>query len=78
MLGIRQLRHTPEEVKRRMQFDHIRLHQSAPRLPSRRSSRRRLRELFAEDVARLGALLGRDLAAWTRGEALEPVREVTV
>ena len=32
----------------------------------------RLRELFAGDVARLGALLGRDLSAWTRGEPVKP------
>jgi hypothetical protein len=68
MLGIRQLRRTPPEVKRRMQFDQIRLHgASRPPLPAELSAR--LRALFAEDVAHLGDLLERDLTAWSRGEA---------
>jgi Sulfotransferase domain len=31
-----------------------------------------LRAYFAEDVAKLGELIGRDLSAWTRGDALGP------
>jgi len=31
-----------------------------------------LREHLAADVERLGALLGRDLSSWTRGEAVPP------
>ena len=47
-----------------MQFDHIKLHDAAPRNPLSAELADRLRELFAEDVARLGALLDRDLSAW--------------
>lgn len=72
MQGIRQLRHTPAEVRRRMQFDQIRLHEDGQRRPLSPELAARLRELFAEDVARLGALLGRDLSVWTRGEAERP------
>jgi hypothetical protein len=70
MLGIRQLRHTPAEVKRRMQFDHLKLHAGGPRAPLSTELAARLRDLFAGDVASLGALLGRDLTGWTRGEAV--------
>jgi hypothetical protein len=70
MLGIRQLRHTSPEIRSRMQFDHIRLHGGAPRLPLPAALAGRLRELFADDVAHLGRLLGRDLSAWTRGEVV--------
>jgi len=65
MLGIRQLRRTPPEVIQRMQFDHIKLHDGAPRNPLSAELAGRLRGLFAEDVARLGALLDRDLSAWS-------------
>jgi hypothetical protein len=75
MLGIRQLRHTPPEVKRRMQFEQIKLHEGASRGPLAPELAARLRELFAGDVARLGSLLGRDLSAWTRGEPAAPVLE---
>ena len=47
----------------------IRQHESGsglPPLPADLAGR--LREVFAEEVARLGALLGRDLTAWTKGE----------
>ena len=67
MMGIRRLRRTSPEVKSRMQFDHIKLH-GASRPPLSPDLAAGLRELFAEDVARLGDLLDRDLSAWTRGE----------
>ncbi|MBW8876574.1 MAG: sulfotransferase [Acidobacteria bacterium] len=69
ILGIRELRRTHPEVRRRMQFDHIKLHDDGPRRPLSAELSARLRELFAEEVARLGVLLDRDLSAWTRGEA---------
>ena len=72
MAAIRQLARVPPEVRRRIRFKDIRLHESAPRLPLPAELAEHLRELFAEDVARLGSLLGRDLTAWTRGEAVEP------
>jgi len=75
MLGIRQLRHTPPEVKRRMQFEQLKLHEGPSRGPLSPELAARLRELFAGDVARLGSLLGRDLSAWTRGEPVAPVLE---
>jgi hypothetical protein len=71
MMAIRQLARTPAEVRRRMQFKDMRQHESALRIPLPAELAARLRELFAEDVARLGSLLGRDLTAWTRGEAVE-------
>jgi len=75
MQGIRQLRSVPPEIRSRMQFDHIKLHADGPRplLPAELAAQ--LRELFAEDVAQLGALLGRDLSAWTKGEAMETAKE---
>jgi GrpB-like predicted nucleotidyltransferase (UPF0157 family) len=73
MRGIRQLRSTPQAVKDRMQFAHIKLHGDGPRPRLAADLATHLRALFAEDVARLGALLGRDLGAWTRGEAAPPV-----
>jgi hypothetical protein len=72
MMGIRQLRHTAPEVRRRMQFDQIRLHEDGRRRPLAQDVAARLRELFAGDVARLGTLIGRDLSAWTRGETDRP------
>src|SRR6185295_1721135 len=74
MQGIRQLRNTPQAVRSRIQSDHIRLHEDASRRPLSAGLSADLRELFAKDVARLGALLGRDLSAWTRGEAAEGVK----
>jgi hypothetical protein len=75
MLGIRQLRHIPPEVKRRMQFEQMKLHEGASRGRLSPELAARLRELFAGDVARLGSLLGRDLSAWTRGGPVEPALE---
>ena len=72
MMAIRQLARTPPEVRRRLQFKEMRQHESASRSPLPAEAAARLRELFVEDVARLGDLLGRDLSAWTRGEAVEP------
>jgi GrpB-like predicted nucleotidyltransferase (UPF0157 family) len=69
---IRQLRHVPPEVRRRMQFDQMKLHQGPPRPALDPALAGRLRALFAADVARLGELLGRDLTAWTRGETVPP------
>jgi GrpB-like predicted nucleotidyltransferase (UPF0157 family) len=71
--AIRQLRHVPPEVRRRMQFDQMKRHQGPPRPAPDPAVARRLRALFAADVARLGELLGRDLSAWTRGEAVPAV-----
>jgi hypothetical protein len=73
MTAIRQLARTPPEVRRRMRFEAMREHESASRNPLSAELSARLREIFADDVARLGALLGRDLGAWTRGETVPPV-----
>jgi GrpB-like predicted nucleotidyltransferase (UPF0157 family) len=52
-------------VKRRLQLDQMKKHESVGRLPPLSAElSARLRELFAEDVTCLGALLGRDLSAW--------------
>jgi hypothetical protein len=70
MMSVRQLRQVPPEVKRRMQFKETENHASASRRPALDTAlAARLRQLFAADVARLGAVLGRDLSGWTRGEA---------
>lgn len=74
MLAIRQLRDAPPEVKQRMQFKEMKQHDGPPRQPLAEEVAGRLRELFAEDVARLGNAIGRDLSAWTRGEAVPPAR----
>jgi hypothetical protein len=68
MAGIRRLRRLSPEARSYMQFDHLKLH-GASRPPLEPETAESLRELFAEDVARLGALLGRDLSAWTEGTA---------
>lgn len=71
MLAIRQLRQLPPELLRRIQFHQMKLHDAgSPQPPLAADTAARLRESIAEDVARLGALLGRDLGAWTRGEAV--------
>lgn len=70
MLAIRQLTRTSPEVRSRIQFKEIRLHDGGPRVPLAADVAAQLREHFTDDVARLGALLGRDLGAWTRGETL--------
>jgi GrpB-like predicted nucleotidyltransferase (UPF0157 family) len=70
--AIRQLRQTPPEVRRRMQFEQMKQHQGPPRPAPDAALAARLRARFAADVARLGELLGRDLSAWTRGEAVPP------
>ncbi|HYO11768.1 MAG TPA: GrpB family protein [Thermoanaerobaculia bacterium] len=75
MLAIQQLRQLPPELMRRIQFQKMKLHDAAgPRPPLAGDTAERLRALFAADVTRLGALLGRDLDAWTRGEALAPAQ----
>ena len=73
MLAVGQLRRASPEVKRRLQLEGMKQHESASGRPLPSELAARLRQLFAEDVSRLGALLGRDLGAWTRGEAVEPV-----
>jgi len=73
MLAVRQLRQLPPELLRRIRFQEMKLHDgAAPRPPLTAAAAERLRSLCADDVARLGALLGRDLGAWTRGEAVAP------
>ena len=66
MAGIRRLRRLSPEVRSYMQTEYFKLH-AAPSPPLEPETAASLRELFAEDVAHLGALLGRDLSAWTRG-----------
>lgn len=68
LLAVRQLRHTPPEVRRLLGYETSRQHEGASRQPLSEETAARLRRLFAGDVERLGALLGRDLAAWSRGE----------
>jgi GrpB-like predicted nucleotidyltransferase (UPF0157 family) len=70
MMAIRQLRDAPPEVKQRMQFKEMKQHDGPPRLPLAAETAGRLRELFADEVARLGTVIGRDLSAWTRGETV--------
>ncbi|HEX3530156.1 MAG TPA: GrpB family protein [Thermoanaerobaculia bacterium] len=74
--AIRQLRQVPPEVRRRMQFDQMKVHQGPARPAPGAALAAELRERFSGDVARLGELLGRDLSAWTRGEPLPPVPPV--
>lgn len=69
---IRQLRQAPLEVRRRMQFEQMKQHQGPPRPAPDAALAARFRARVAADVARLGELLGRDLSAWTRGEAVPP------
>jgi GrpB-like predicted nucleotidyltransferase (UPF0157 family) len=75
MMAIRQLRQLPPELLKRIRFKEMKQHDRGPRQPLTEETAVRLRRLFAEDVARLGTLLGRDLSAWTRGENVkEPSR----
>jgi GrpB-like predicted nucleotidyltransferase (UPF0157 family) len=64
MLAIRQLRHASPEVTRRLRLEEMKKHDGGPREPLAAGTLARLRALFAEDVARLGRLLDRDLSAW--------------
>jgi GrpB-like predicted nucleotidyltransferase (UPF0157 family) len=73
MLSIRQLRQASPEIRRRMQFQEMKQHSVSPPALTPETAAR-LRQALAEDVARLGNLLGRDLSPWTRGERLEPER----
>ncbi len=68
--AIRQLRQTHPEVRRRLQLEVMKQHDGPAAPPISAALTARLRELFAADVARLGAILGRDLGAWTRGETV--------
>jgi GrpB-like predicted nucleotidyltransferase (UPF0157 family) len=68
--AVRELRRTPPEVQRRMQLAAMRQHETTGGPPLAPQPAACLRQLLAADVARLGALLGRDLGAWTRGEPL--------
>lgn len=68
MMAVRQLRSVSPEIRRRMQIREMKQHDAAPAQPLAPATAARLRELFAEDVARLGTLLGRDLGVWTRTE----------
>jgi GrpB-like predicted nucleotidyltransferase (UPF0157 family) len=75
MLSIRQLRQASPEIRRRMQFKDMKQHDSAARPPLAPGTAARLRKVFAEDVASLGALLGRDLSAWTPVPRLREILE---
>lgn len=72
MLAVGQLRRASPEVRRRLQLEGMKQHENASGRPLPAELAARLRQLFAEDVSCLGALLGRDLGAWTRGEEVEP------
>jgi GrpB-like predicted nucleotidyltransferase (UPF0157 family) len=74
MMAIRQLRDATPEIKQRMQFREMKQHDGPPRPPMSPETAARLREVFADDVARLGKVIGRDLSAWTRGEVVPPFR----
>jgi GrpB-like predicted nucleotidyltransferase (UPF0157 family) len=63
--AIRQLRDLPPEVRSRIQAAQMKRHESdSPQAPPSADLTARLRPLFAADVARIGALMGRDLGAW--------------
>lgn len=63
--AVRQLRNLPPELRSRIQTGQMKQHESGARLPPLPEPlAARLRDLFAEEVARLGILLGRDLSAW--------------
>lgn len=65
MQAIRQLRDSLPEVRRRLQVEQMKQHEStAPLPPLSEELTARLRNFFADDVARLGTLLDRDLSAW--------------
>lgn len=64
MLAIRQLRNASPEVTRRLRLEEMKKHDGGPREPLAPELAARLRSLFADDVARLGRLLDRDLSAW--------------
>jgi GrpB-like predicted nucleotidyltransferase (UPF0157 family) len=66
MTAIRQLRQLPPELLSRIRFKEMKQHDRGPGQPLREETAARLRELFAEDVARLGTLLGRDLSLWVK------------
>lgn len=77
MQAILQLRRLPEEIRRRMQFKEMKQHESAaPRPPLSAELTAKLRELFSEDVSRLGELLGRDLSAWKGKPSGARLREI--
>lgn len=77
MQAILQLRRAPEEVRRRMQFKEMKQHESAaPRPPLSPELTARLRELFSDDVSRLGELLGKDLGAWKGKPSGARLREI--
>src|SRR5215218_546855 len=66
MTAIPQLRQLAPELLSRLPFKEMKQHDRGPGQPLREETAARLRELFAEDVARLGNLLGRDLGAWVK------------
>lgn len=77
MMAIRQLRDAPPEVKQRMQFKEMKQHDGPPISaisPLSPETAAGLREVFADEVARLGKAIGRDLSAWTRGESVPAMR----
>ncbi|HBL31201.1 MAG TPA: hypothetical protein DD490_30610 [Acidobacteria bacterium] len=62
--AIRELRELPPEVRGRIQTGQMKHHESGSPASLPAELEARLRPRFADDVARLGALLGRDLSAW--------------
>jgi len=73
MMGILQLRRAPQQIRERMQFEAMKVHEETGRRSLPPEVTARLRERFAGDVAALGDILGRDLGAWTQGAPLPPI-----
>lgn len=65
-----QLRRAPAEIRRRLDLEGMKQHDGQARSELEPALAAQLREEFADDVARLGRLLGRDLSPWTRGKRL--------
>lgn len=76
MMAVRQLRECSPEVRRRLRLEEMKSHESPPRPPLPAAAAGVLRERVGGDTERLGAMLGRDLAPWLRGERLEPTAAV--
>lgn len=70
MQSFLQLRKASPEIRRRLDLEGMKSHDGQTRRPLDPVLAARLREELAEDVDRLGRLVGRDLTPWTRGERL--------